>query len=103
MSNKSDTVYEYKKVKPIDMAKAFASGNKVIRIMMNKINELCIEQNHLMKDFELYKKAFKQFVTETNRRIGQEVEGVGTGTARTLWKDEPLNPVYWENRFLRFE
>src|SRR3989304_3726580 len=103
MGNKSDTVYEYKKVKPIDMAKAFASGNKVIRIMMNKINELCIEQNHLMKDFELYKKAFKQFVTETNRRIGQEVEGVGTGTARTLWKDEPLNPVYWENRFLRFE
>ena len=104
MSNKSDTVYEYKKVKPIDMEQ-LAKSNKTTdkRILINKINELCVEQNHLMKDFELYKKAFKQFVTETNRRIGQEVEGVGTGTARTLWKDEPLNPVYWENRFLRFE
>ena len=98
MSNKSDTVYEYKKVKPIDMAKAFASGNKVIRIMMNKINELCIEQNHLMKDFELYKKAFKQFVTETNRRIGQEVKGVGTGTSkeRVLW-NEP-NKILWGDK-----
>ena len=99
MSNKSDTVYEYKKVKPIDMEQ-LAKSNKTTdkRILINKINELCVEQNHLMKDFELYKKAFKQFVTETNKRIGQEVKGVGTGTSkeRVLW-NEP-NKILWGDK-----
>jgi len=68
----SDTIYEYKKIKPIEeedwneyirMGES-AEGLLRDRILKNKINELTIEQNHLMKDFELYKKAFKSIVTE---------------------------------------
>ena len=73
----SDTVYEYKKVGIIKeedwneyQALAESSeGLKRDRIVKNKINELVIEQNHLMKDFELYKKAFKQLQADYNRRI----------------------------------
>lgn len=69
---KSQNVYEYKKIKTIDkedwgeyikMAES-VEGLERDRILKNKINEIAIEQNHLMKDFELYKKAFKDFVTE---------------------------------------
>ncbi len=68
----SQNIYEYKKVKTIDkedwgeyikMAES-VEGLERDRILKNKINELVIEQNHLMKDFELYKKAFKRFVSE---------------------------------------
>jgi len=68
MSNKSDTVYEYKKIKTIseeDYNKCIQGIgdphiHDMVRLLKNKINELTIEQNHLMKDFELYKKAFKE-------------------------------------------
>lgn len=67
VSNKSDTVYEYKKVKPIEKGEDWNPNPKnqfdIVEntvTLKNKINELCIEQNHVMKDFELYKKAFKQ-------------------------------------------
>ncbi len=69
---KSQNVYEYKKVKTIDkadwneyikLAESF-EGVERDRLLKNKINEVVIEQNHLMKDFELYKKAFKRFVSE---------------------------------------
>lgn len=61
MGNKSDTVYEYKKVKPLEKEDLHGGNIRLdLRRTINKINELCIEQNHLMKDFELYKKAFKQ-------------------------------------------
>ena len=69
---KSQNIYEYKKIKTIDkedwgeyikMAES-VEGLERDRILKNKINEIAIEQNHLMKDFELYKKAFKDFVTE---------------------------------------
>jgi len=70
----SDTIYEYKKVKTIDnwneyqkMAESYESLDRD-KILKNKINELAIEQNHLMKDFELYKKAFKQFVREMREK-----------------------------------
>ncbi len=68
----SQNIYEYKKVKTIDkedwneytkMAESI-EGLHRDRLLKNKINELVIEQNHLMKDFELYKKAFKRFVSE---------------------------------------
>ena len=74
----SDTIYEYKKIHPIleeDWNNPIhkAAGEEILRIhrtrlTKNKINELCIEQNHLMKDFELYKKAFKQFVREMREK-----------------------------------
>ncbi len=72
----SDTVYEYKKVHPIkeedwddpSYEKSNLVGTHRVRLVKNKIDELCIEQNHLMKDFELYKKAFKQFVTEMREK-----------------------------------
>ena len=70
---KSQNIYEYKKVKTID-EKEFRETecepyqaereSKMYRLLKNKINEMVIEQNHLMKDFELYKKAFKRFVSE---------------------------------------
>jgi len=68
----SDTIYEYKKIKPIEeedwneytKVAESSEGLERDRILKNKINELTIEQNHLMKDFELYKKAFKLIVTE---------------------------------------
>jgi len=72
----SDTIYEYKKVKTIDeedwneytkLAESY-EGLERDRILKNKVNELTIEQNHLMKDFELYKKAFKQFVREMREK-----------------------------------
>jgi len=55
----SDTIYEYKKVKTIDeedwneytkLAESY-EGLERDRILKNKVNELTIEQNHLMKDF----------------------------------------------------
>jgi len=64
----SDTIYEYKKIKPIETLYMVGIHNidteNCIRTIKNKLDELTIEQNHLMKDFELYKKAFKQFVRE---------------------------------------
>jgi hypothetical protein len=77
----SDTIYEYKKVKPLEYFKKgtnpdpFAEiidhqyGDKEkFKAIKDKVNELTIEQNHLMKDFELYKKAFKQFVREMREK-----------------------------------
>ncbi len=70
----SDTIYEYKKVKTIDDWNEYtklaesSEGLERDRLLKNKINELAIEQNHLMKDFELYKKAFKQFVREMREK-----------------------------------
>lgn len=77
---KSDTVYEYKKVHPIKDEDwndpTYDTLQLVnihrIRLVKNKIDELCIEQNHVMKDFELYKKAFKQFVTEMREKNGTD-------------------------------
>jgi len=65
----SQNIYEYNKIKPLDIKEVLAKINEecpngrfnieaIIRGLINKINELTIEQNHLMKDFELYKKAF---------------------------------------------
>ena len=38
--------------------------SNIVRVLFNKLNEVIIEQNHLMKDFELYKKAFKKYCSE---------------------------------------
>lgn len=70
MTIKSQNIYEYKKVKTIDKEDWYEhinmgesiGGLERDRQLRNKINELVIEQNHLMKDFELYKKAFKEHV-----------------------------------------
>ncbi len=65
-SSHNQNIYEYKKVKPLDedlwIIDTFTEPDvkQIIRKLKNKINELVIEQNHLMKDFELYKKAFKK-------------------------------------------
>ena len=63
----SQNIYEYKKITPLDIKQmvkdATDSGNfnnYITRAIINKVNELTIEQNRLMKDFELYKKAFKE-------------------------------------------
>ena len=65
----TQNVYEYNKVKPINIKKlkqeAMDTGDYsgyLEKAFINKINELTIEQNHLMKDFELYKKSFKHHV-----------------------------------------
>ena len=69
----SQNIYDYKKITPLDTNEIMAImspyvGNvhegvrTVIRTLVNKINELTIEQNHLMKDFELYKKAHQRHV-----------------------------------------
>lgn len=64
----TQNIYEYKKVKPIEKESLWDIENtrikEELRKIINKVNELCIEQNHLMKDFELYKKAFKRYVGE---------------------------------------
>jgi len=74
----TQNIYEYKKVKPIDKEetmsdirewKSFTSHNRAIITLINKINELVIEQNHIMKDFELYKKAFKKHVDENKEPL----------------------------------
>lgn len=82
---KDQNIYEYKKVKILDKelfnsipftenAQVTTIINANFRVMRNKINELAIEQNHLMKDFELYKKAFKDFLTEMRKFIEISVE-----------------------------
>ena len=71
----SQNIYEYKKITLIDddewgkisitftpsqVKSVVAKRSKMTR---NKLNELVIEYNHLAKDFELYKKAFKRHVS----------------------------------------
>lgn len=71
----TQNIYEYKKIKTIDKEEwnEYTNMSESIeglhrdRLLKNKINELAIEQNHLMKDFELYKKAFKRFVSENEK------------------------------------
>lgn len=67
---KSDTVYEYKKIKPIEIFPTIFVGDssteECLRILKNKINELLIEQNQMAKDFELYKKAHKRLKIDTD-------------------------------------
>jgi hypothetical protein len=66
---KSQNIYKYKKITPL---KGFAckydgmSKNSVdvIHMMKNKIDELVIEQNHMAKDLEMYKEAFRNFVRD---------------------------------------
>ena len=65
----SQNIYEYKKIKVVDEEEwtntSVFGGSTLKEILLkNKLNELIIEQNHLMKDFELYKKAFKRYVSE---------------------------------------
>ena len=64
---KSDTVYEYKKIKPIELYDEIGKSppqDDVNRMLKNKINELLIEQNQMAKDFELYKRAYKRLVLD---------------------------------------
>lgn len=63
----SQNIYEYNKLKTIDLDCASIPGiskeltpDEIIIKLVNKINELIIEYNHLAKDLELYKKAFKR-------------------------------------------
>jgi len=62
---KSDTVYEYKKIKPLEFMDSmnFSLSDRELK---NKINELLIEQNKMAKDFELYKKAHKSLQINFN-------------------------------------
>lgn len=67
MTEHSQNVYEYNKIKVIDDSEFYGLGcteSQQIRLLRNKLNELTIEQNHLMKDFELYKKAFKSHMQD---------------------------------------
>lgn len=71
----TQNIYEYKKIVLIDdkeWGKMGVTFNleqvrgvvaKRSKITRNKLNELVIEYNHLAKDFELYKKAFKRHVS----------------------------------------
>ena len=78
-SSHDQNVYEYHRVKIIETKDYKKTGLVGItrkgkegllalqpqeKVILNKLNELIIEQNHLMKDFELYKKAFKQYVED---------------------------------------
>ena len=62
--SKSQNIYEYKKLKLLENLPHYLdediSIGSVERILRNKINELVIEYNHLAKDLELYKKAYKR-------------------------------------------
>ena len=65
----TQNIYDCKKIKVLaDFACAFDGINQkdvnAIHLMKNKINEVVIEYNHIAKEFELYKKAFKQYVSE---------------------------------------
>ncbi len=73
----TQNIYEYKKVKLMDYYKVSKptdpfecavvlplDDDEKFKRIENKVNELIVEQNHLMKDFELYKKAFKRYVEE---------------------------------------
>ena len=68
----SQNIYEYNKIKILEQDQVLDAWNhdpstkRMIVRLLNKINELVIEQNHLMKDFELYKKAFKDHVSSTS-------------------------------------
>ena len=70
---KSDTVYEYKKIKPLEFMDSmnFSLSDRELK---NKINELLIEQNQMAKDFELYKKAHKRLKIEFDT-LQQQIEG----------------------------
>jgi len=63
----SQNIYEYKKVTQLPIitgpGKESFFANAATKMFYDKINELIIEQNHLMKDFELYKKAFKTHIS----------------------------------------
>lgn len=62
---KSDTVYEYKKIKPLEIDSAYNVSN-ADRELKNRLNEVIVEQNQMAKDFELYKKAHKRLKIDTD-------------------------------------
>lgn len=62
---KSDTVYEYKKIKPLEIDSAYDVSN-ADRELKNRLNEVIVEQNQMAKDFELYKKAHKRLKIDTD-------------------------------------
>jgi hypothetical protein len=51
----SQNIYEYKKVDQITVK----FKDEESRILKNKVNEVVVEYNHMAKDLELYKKAYK--------------------------------------------
>lgn len=55
---KSQNIHRYKRISLLDTKKF----NNYDRQFANKINELIIEYHHIAKDFEIYKKAYKELV-----------------------------------------
>lgn len=67
----SDTVHKYKRISMVKdeewnecFNKNTGRPSKSKRMLLNKINELVIEYNHLAKDLELYKAAYKQHLVD---------------------------------------
>lgn len=97
----SQNIYEYNRVKPLDKEsimsdinewKSESAQNRAIIRIINKLNELVIEQNHLMKDFELYKKAFKYHVGGQKSFLQQleEIRAEAPDLYKALEKDDPI-------------
>jgi hypothetical protein len=51
----SQNIYEYKKVDQITVK----FKDEESHVLKNKVNEVVVEYNHMAKDLELYKKAYK--------------------------------------------
>lgn len=88
----SQNIYEYKKIVQFDLKEvekeALNSGNfdgYIQKKLIDKINELVVEYNHLAKDFELYKKAHKDNVMDFRAHYHNEI----TGTVEIT----PINPT----------
>ncbi len=76
---KDQNIYEYKKVKPMEYSKQIKPENpfdniikhqygdkEKFKAIKDKVNELVVEQNHLQKDLELYKKSYKTLLFDFN-------------------------------------
>lgn len=71
---KSQNIYEYKKIKPIQdwdgldyllIDNDEDKQNEKIKLVKNRLDEVIIQFNQMAKDFELYKKAFKEHLSGT--------------------------------------
>ena len=60
----SQNVYEYKKINQLDYSAGISGIGGNNHKIVDKLNEVIIEYNHIAKDFELYKNALRKIYTE---------------------------------------
>lgn len=99
----SQNLYDYKKLKTLD--KFYCINNGIDKLdpnyadmLRNKINELVIEYNKTAKDFECYKKQFKQFVSEVRGEPSPVVDKYKNTVLEEQWeRNLPKEVKYTED------